>query len=190
MKAKNAVKFFLPVLMALIVPVSGHAAVIENVQFDTTYEAPGVRLGLQGTGLFRYLGFIKAYVGALYHEEGLGPEEILGDSPKRLEVEYFHALKGEDFGKVSDRFMARNVDAETLGRIRPQVDYHNSLYRDVRPGDRYALTYIPGRGTELSLNGDALGIIPGAEFAAALFAMWLGDDPMNADFKRQLLGAR
>ncbi len=190
MQAQNAVKFLLTVWMALVVPVGGQAAVIENVRFDSAYEAQGVRLELQGTGLFRYMKFIKAYVGALYHEEGLGPEDILADRPKRLEVEYFHALKGEDFGKVTERFMARNVDAETLDRIRPQVDYHNSLYRDVRPGDRYALTYIPGRGTELSLNGDALGIIAGAEFAAALFAMWLGDDPMDADFKRQLLGAR
>ncbi|MBI5551633.1 MAG: chalcone isomerase family protein [Desulfobacterales bacterium] len=191
MKINNTMRFLLPAMvMALLVPVVAQGTVIENVQFDTAYEAPGVRLALQGTGLFRYMKFIKAYVGALYHEEGLGPEDILGDRPKRLEVEYFHALKGEDFGKVTDRFMARNVDAETLGRIRPQVEYHNSLYRDVRPGDRYALTYIPGRGTELSLNGDALGVIPGAEFAAALFSMWLGDDPMNADFKQQLLGAK
>jgi hypothetical protein len=177
-------------VLALLVPAGAKGAVIENVQFDKAYEGPGVQLALQGTGLFRYMGFIKAYVGALYHEEGLGPEDILEDRAKRLEVEYFYALKGSDFGKVTDRFLARNVDVETLSRIRPQVVYHNSLYRDVRPGDRYALTYIPGRGTELSLNGDALGVIPGAEFAAALFAMWLGADPMNADFKRQLLGAR
>jgi hypothetical protein len=191
MRIKNTMKFLLPAMvLALLVPVVAQGKVIENVQFDTAYEASGVRLALQGIGLFRYMKFIKAYVGALYHEEGLGPDDILGDRPKRLEIEYFHALKGEDFGKVTDRFMARNVDAETLGRIRPQVEYHNSLYRDVRPGDRYALTYIPGRGTELSLNGDALGVIPGAEFAAALFAMWLGADPMNEDFKRQLLGSR
>ncbi|MBI5896936.1 MAG: chalcone isomerase family protein [Desulfobacterales bacterium] len=191
MKTNTAMRFLLPALvLALLVPVVAQGTVIENVQFDKSYEGPGVQLALQGTGVFRYMGFIKAYVGALYYEEGLGPEAVLGDRPKRLEVEYFYALKGSDFGKVTERFMARNVDAEALRRIRPQVAYHNSLYRDARPGDRYALTYIPGRGTELSLNGDALGVIAGAEFAAALFAMWLGDEPMNADFKQQLLGAK
>ncbi|MDA8138151.1 MAG: chalcone isomerase family protein [Desulfobacteraceae bacterium] len=70
------------------------------------------------------------------------------------------------------------------------MEYHNSLYRDVKPGDRYALTYILGKGTQLSLNGTPLGLIPGAEFASALFAMWLGHNPMNEAFKEQLLGAR
>jgi hypothetical protein len=188
MNTKNIKQTAMVVLLALLFPTVGLAAVIENVRFATHYEAPGGRLALQGTGLFRYLGFIKAYVGALYYEEGLAPEQILADRPKRLEVAYFHALKGEDFGKVTDRFLADNVDGETLSRIRPQVAYHNSLYHDVRPGDRYALTYIPGRGTELALNGQVLGVIPGAEFAAALFAMWLGEAPMSEDFKRQLLG--
>ncbi len=190
MKVGNAKGIIIIVLSTLLVPTPGPAAVIENVRFETAYEAPGVRLPLQGTGVFRYLGFIKAYAGALYHEAGLSAGQILADRAKRLEVEYFYALKGEDFGKVTDRFLAENVDGATLARIRPQVDYHNSLYRDVRPGDRYALTYLPGRGTELALNGEALGVIPGAEFAAALFAMWLGDAPMNEDFKRQLLGGR
>lgn len=189
MKAGNPKKIMLIVLSAVLVAASPvPAAVIENVRFETAYEGHGVRLPLQGTGLFRYLGFIKAYVGALYYEGGLSTEDILTDRPKRLEVEYFYALKGEDFGKVTDRFLADNADAATLARIRPQVDFHNALYRDVQPGDRYALTYVPGRGTELALNGEVLGVIPGAEFAAVLFAMWLGDAPMNEDFKRQLLG--
>lgn len=49
------------------------------------------------------------------------------------------------------------------------------------------MTYVPGKGTELTLNGDPLGTIEGADFAAALYAMWLGDKPMNQSFKRQLL---
>ena len=60
-------------------------------------------------------------------------------------------------------------------------------YRDVQPGDRYSLTYIPGRGTELALNGQPIGMIKGADFAAVIYAMWLGDKPMNKSFKRQLM---
>lgn len=68
-----------------------------------------------------------------------------------------------------------------------RIDKHNALYRDVQPKDRYSLTYLPGKGTELALNGEPLGTIEGADFARALYAMWLGDKPMNASFKRQLL---
>jgi hypothetical protein len=165
-------------------------AEIEGVHFENTYETDGIQMKIQGTGLLRYLGFIKAYVGALYLEEGSSIEDVLSDKPKRLEVEYFHAIKGEDFGISTNKVIAKNTDALTLEKIRPQIDYHNSLYEDVHPGDRYSLTYIPGKGTELALNGKTKGIIKGADFASALFSMWLGEFPMNEPFKKQLLGLK
>lgn len=161
---------------------------IEGVDFDREYRQGDMVLPLQGTGLFRYMGLFKVYVGAIYHDPGIDEQEILGNRPKRLEVSYFHPVKGEDFGKATNKMIARNISRETLARIQPKIEYHNSLYRDVQPGDRYALTYVPGRGTELALNDKPLGVIEGEEFAAALFAMWLGQDPMNESFKEQLLG--
>jgi len=169
---------------------NANGAEIEGVHFENTYETQGIRMKIQGTGLLRYLGFIKAYVGALYLEEGSLVTDVLSDKPKRLEVEYFHVLKGEDFGVSTNKVIAKNTDAQTLEKIRPQIDYHNSLYEDVQPGDRYALTYIPGRGTELTLNGKTKGIIKGADFASALFSMWLGEFPMNEPFKKQLMGLK
>ena len=66
----------------------------------------------------------------------------------------------------------------------------NAFYEDVKPGDRYALTYLPGLGTELALNGKRLGVIEGADFGAALFSIWFGDQPFDAALKGQLLGAK
>ena len=167
-----------------------NGAEIEGVHFNNTYATDGVRMKIQGIGLLRYLGIVKAYVGALYLEEGSSKEDILSDKPKRLEVEYFHAIKGEDFGITTNKMIAKNTDAQTLQKIRSQIDYHNSLYEDVQPGDRYSLTYIPGKGTELTLNGETKGIIEGPDFASALFSMWLGEFPMNESFKKQLLGLK
>jgi hypothetical protein len=168
---------------------SVQGAEIEGVTFDDSVVTNDTLLTLRGTGLFRYLGFIKAYVGALYVADGTPTEEVLADAAKRLEVEYFHAIEGEDFGPATDKVIARNVDAQTLATLRPRIDQHNALYEDVQPGDRYSLTYIPGRGTELALNGEPKGLIEGADFAAAIYAMWLGQQPMNESFKKQLLGA-
>ncbi len=179
------------IVITLVSPKANvNGAEIEGIHFENSYEAKGIRLKIQGTGLLRYLGFIKAYVGALYLEEGSSAEDVLSDKPKRLEVEYFHAIKGEDFGMTTNEVIEKNTDAQTLQRIRPQIDYHNSLYVDVQPGDRYSLTYIPGRGTELALNGKTRGTIKGADFASALFSMWLGEFPMNKPFKKQLLGLK
>jgi hypothetical protein len=148
-----------------------NGAVIEGVHFENSYEAKGIRLKIQSTGLLRYLGVIKVYVGALYLEEGRSIEDVLSDKPKCLEVEYFHAIKGEDFGITTNKVIAKNTDEQTLKEIQPQIDYHNSLYEDVQPGDHYSLTYIPGRGTELALNGKIKGIIKGPDFASALFSI-------------------
>ena len=63
----------------------------------------------------------------------------------------------------------------------------DALYEDVEPGDRYALTYAPGVGTELALNGRRLGVLEGADFSAALFSIWIGDEPLDESLRDQLL---
>ena len=63
----------------------------------------------------------------------------------------------------------------------------NGLYQDVEPGDRYALTYIPGVGTELSLNGEPQGLVEGREFSAALFGIWIGGTAMDEVLREELL---
>jgi hypothetical protein len=166
---------------------SGFATEVEGTKFTKEYLAEGKNLRLTGAGLFRYWGF-KAYTGALYLEEGASVEAVLSDTAKRIELEYFRAIKGKDFGPATDKSIAKNVDARTYERLRPQIDYHNSLYEDVQPGDRYSLTYIPGKGTELALNGKTIGVIEGAEFAQAVFSIWLGTRPINNSFKKQILG--
>lgn len=185
--------FFTTIIATVVwvITASGvKGAEIEGIHFENSYQKNDIRLRIQGAGLFRYLGVIRAYVGALYLEEGTPIEDVLSDKPKRLEVEYFLALKAKDFGITTNKMIAKNTDPQTLQKIRPQIEYHNSLYEDVQPGDRYSLTYIPERGTELALNGKTKGIIRGADFASALFSMWLGGFPMNEPFKKQLLGLK
>ena len=164
-----------------------NAAEIEDIRFNDTYVADNANLRLTGVGLLRYWGF-KAYVGAFYLEEGVSDDNFMSDTAKRIELEYFRSIKGKDFGPATNKSIAKNVDAKTFDRLRPQIEFHNSLYQDVQPGDRYSLTYVPGKGTELALNGQPKGIIEGAEFAAAVFSIWLGPKPMNETFKKQLLG--
>lgn len=175
-------------VMALIVVSPACAIEVENVVFDKKVMIGQQALEIKGAGVLRYLRFIKAYAGALYTQPGLSPESILSDTPKRLEIEYFHALKGKDFGPATYKGLSKNLDAVAIERLRPRIDYHNSLYVDVQPGDRYALTYIPGIGTELSLNGRTVGVIEGADFAAAIFSLWLGKNPYDTQFKNALLG--
>ncbi len=187
MNTKKIYVALLAIAFFLMVP-QVYSAEIEGVGFQENVVVEGKNLSLRGTGLFRYLVVIKAYVGALYVEEGAPTDAVLEDTAKRLEIEYFHAIKGEDFGPATNKVIVKNTDPETLERLWPRIEYHNSLYVDVQPGDRYSLTYVPGKGTVLALNGEPRGVIEGADFASAIYAMWLGQNPMNKSFREQLLG--
>ena len=161
-----------------------------RISFQETYETDEVKLKIRGAGLFRYMVIIKAYVGGLYLPESVSSEAVLSEVPKRLEVEYFQHIKGKDFGPTTHKLISKNVDAQTYRQLQKRIDLHASFYENVKPGDRYSLTYIPGRGTELALNGRPKGTVKGSDFAAALFSIWLGPNPMDKTFKTQLLGLK
>ena len=180
-----AITLYLTIMVAGT-PVS--AMMVSGVTFATQKQLQDQALQLRGAGVLRYMVFIKAYAGALYLPEGVPSEMALSDVTKVLEVEYFHALKGKDFGPATIDGVAKNVSKETMAALQDQIAYHNSLYVDIEPGDRYSLSYTPGQGTVLALNGKPLGTIEGADFAAALFSIWLGPNPADADFKAALLG--
>ena len=174
----------------LVVADPAAALTVQGVTFADSIQAGTVTLSLHNAALLRYLKFIKAYVAALYLPEGVKPEEVLNDVPKRLEISYLVSIKGGDFGKGAAPVLERNQTPAELARLRSRVDRINAAYQDVREGDRYALTYLPGRGTELALNGRPLVIIEGADFAAAYFGIWLGREPLDATLKRDLLKGR
>ena len=163
------------------------ATELEGVHFADQYRSGNVTMRLSCVGLLRYKLFIKAYVAALYLGEGAASGDVFADVPKRLELSYFWSISSADFGKAGDAILAQNVDAQTFEVLRPRLDRINALYRDVKPGDRYSLTYVPGVGTELALNGSPLGVIDGADFGAAYFRIWLGDHSIDVRLRDQLL---
>jgi hypothetical protein len=172
---------------------SARAAEIEGVGFVDRLSVGSSELRLHGTGLLRYRVFIKGYVAALYLDESFGgeatPRAVLADVPRRLEIEYFWGIPADKFAKATVEGISRSTDPATFERLRRRIDQINKLYEDVEPGDRYALTYVPGVGTELALNGRRLGVLEGADFSAALFAIWVGDEPLDESLRNQLLAS-
>jgi len=170
---------------------SARAAEIEGVRFLDGLSVGAADLRLHGTGLLRYRVFIKGYVAALYLGESFDgeatPRSVLADVARRLEIEYFWAIPAEKFANATVEGISRGTDPATFASLRSSIDRINELYQDVQPGDRYALTYVPGIGTELALNGRRLGVVEGADFSAALFSIWIGDEPLDVSLRKQLL---
>jgi hypothetical protein len=187
-------------VVALVLAVAGlpapsvRAGELEGVDFVQRLDVETSELRLHGVGLLRYRVFLKGYVAALYlgeaFDEEATPGAVLADVPRRLEFEYFWSIPAGEFAKATTEGLSRTTDAATFERLRGRIDRINRLYEDVEPGDRYALTYLPGVGTELAINGRRLGVIEGADFSAALFAIWVGDEPLDESLRRQLLARR
>ena len=173
-------------LVLLTVPTPARAATIEGVTFVDRIESNGTVLTVSCTALLRWY-LIKAYVAALYLAPGASGETALADVPKRLEINYFWDIAGDDIGPAGEKVLRQNVDDATFEALKPRLQKIGDLYEDVRPGDRYSLTYLPGRGTELALNGQPKGVIEGADFAQAYFQIWLGPSPIDASFRDRLL---
>lgn len=174
------------VVSFVVRPPAVSAAVIEGVKFAPSVQRADLSLQLNCTAMLRWY-LIKAYVAGLYLAPGTSPTRVLDDVPKRLELSYFWKIEGGDFGPAGEKILQQNIDAATLAKLRPQLDQISALYETVQPGDRYALTYVPGIGTELALNGKAKGIIEGADFARAYFSIWLGTKPISASFRDALI---
>ena len=157
--------------------------------FGATVEVEQTLLKRSGVGVLKYLGFIRIYSGALYLPPDADADQALDDIPKRLEVRYLRSFKAEDIGAAAIAGMRRNTDPETFRELEPRIAHHNGLYEDLSSGDRVSLTYLPSVGTQVAINGRLKGTVGGADFARALFSLWLGDKPFDSDFKQSLLGA-
>lgn len=175
------------IALTLLLALPATAREIEGVEFSDRLQPQGEVLELHGLGLLRYRWVFKGYVAALYLPPGTAAERALEDVAKRLELEYFWSIAGPDFGDAAEQLLAKSLSARELDALRERLTRLHAAYQDVKPGDRYALDYLPGKGTTLSKNGDALATIPGADFAKAYFGIWLGKQPLDESLKQQLL---
>ncbi|BCA79300.1 chalcone isomerase family protein [Desulfuromonas sp. AOP6] len=175
-------------LAMILFTSAGHAAEIHGVQFPDQVHVNGRVLTIKGTAILKWAGLFSVYVGAFYLPAEVPADRWRDDVAKKLELSYFREIEGEDFGKASDKLLRENHSEKDYQILESRLNLLYRLFQDVRAGDRYGLAYSPGGGTELRLNGQILGTIPGADFAVAYFGIWLGDNPISEDFRDNLLG--
>jgi hypothetical protein len=113
-------------------------------------------------------------------------DQVLQDVPKCLEYYFFVDMKASDFQDTGFQLMAQNVGEEKARSLIPELEKFNSLYRDVKAGQRYVFTYVPGQGLEMTLDGEVLGKVAGEEFASAYMSIWLGPKPVSRGLQEGL----
>ncbi len=170
--------------LAVANPAEEHGAT-----FERAIELAGAPLQLTGTGVARYRIVFTVYAAGLYLPAQTRADAVLdGDTPRVLEIEYFHDISAEDIIRAANTKLDKQIPADARARLQPLIDEFHSLYGRVSDGDRYRMAYVPGTGTTLSFNGEPVGTIAGAEFAAAYFGIWLdAEDPLSRNLRADLL---
>lgn len=175
-------------LLMAAVAVGAETVRIKGAAFAAQVPVAEQVLQRRGAGLLRYLGMVPVYAAAFYIEPEAGADAPLADVPKRLEVQYLVSAEARRFNEAGERHLADTLKDEDLASLRPRLAMIASWYPDPKPGDRCALTYVPGVGTELTFNGRVLGVVPGEDFQRAYFSIWLGRPAASDALRDALLG--
>lgn len=175
-----------PTLLLLLLVLAAPGVERAGVSFPDQATAGGIALPLRGTAVMRWKRLITVHASACWLPAGQA--DPLADIPKAFELHYFHDLSAADFRTATEESLQRSTSPEALTALRPRIDRFNALYQDIAAGQRYRLTYLPGRGTELAKDGAPLGVIEGADFARAIFGIWLGPQAIDPGFRDRVLG--
>ena len=161
----------LSVLLLCLAGLPARAAVsVGDVLFERQWGTGNTELTLAGVGEFNWL-FFQVAVGALYLPAGVSYAQWTPAASKRLELAYLHKVSADDFVASATEGLRDNLSEQQWDALQSRIDTLHRAYRSVAPGDRYALTFVPGLGTELALNGESLVRIPGDDFAEAYFTI-------------------
>jgi hypothetical protein len=174
-----------------LVAVAAAAMELAGVTLPDTTTVNGSTLTLNGMGVrTKTMLKVKVYVAGLYlttpsHDAAA---IIAADEPKQVVMHFLY--KKVEKGKLTEAWREgfANNSAAVLPALKARLDEFCALWPDMASGERAVISYIPGTGTKLELNGKEAGLIPGKDFADAMFAVWLGTKPADAGLKEGVLG--
>ncbi len=185
---KRLKRTWMVAFLFLMLASCAEAAVIKGVSFAGQLQVAQTELRLTGVAALKWALLFDVYAGAFYLPEGYAAASWTDDIPKRLELAYFRNFTAEDFSMSSDKLLRDNLPANQYQALAERLQHFYRLFRDIKPGDRYSLTYRSDIGTELRFNDELLGVAPGADFAVAYLGIWLGKQPLDKRFRDRLLG--
>jgi hypothetical protein len=180
-------KFWLVVVMFVAMTGFAQAVEIKGVRFSDTLVVEQAELKLNGVAVLKWAMLFDVYAGALYLPAGVRGKAWSNDVAKRLELSYFREIEAKGFAEASDKILQDNLSPAEYQTLAKRLRAFYGFFQDVKPGDRYSINYLPEQGTELRLNEQLLGQVPGADFAVAYFGIWLGAEPISKDFRNRLL---
>jgi len=178
-------------LVLLLIAFLAHPAAAgerAGVTMPDSITVDGKTLVLNGMGIRKATIFrVKVYVAGLYLEKtSNSAEEIIrSEQVKRLEMVLLRDVDRDDIVDVWRKGLNKNGD---MAKLKGRFEQFARWMSDLNEKDSLIFLYVPEHGVTVTLKGKVKGTIAGADFASALFAIWLGADPADDGLKSRLLG--
>jgi hypothetical protein len=167
---------------------------------DVTEPRTGVRFpekigetSLLGVGLrTKTILKVKVYAVALY----VADSALAGSLKGKTGPDLYRELMWGDFPKEIHLRLVRDVSASQMQEAirealekadKARTDQFVSYFSDIKTGEEYVLRWATGGALETIAKGVPKPPIADKNFAAAVFGIWLGDEPVQDDIKRDLI---
>ena len=178
-------------LMALcIASLPAFALEVGGVKLDDKASVGGQELVLNGGGVRTKLMF-KVYVGSLYvPAKANSAAAVYAKAPRRVQLNMLRDV-------TADQMIEALVDGIKLGNsaaeaeaMKAQTEQLAAIMKSIgqlKEGNVLMFDFVDD-ATKVSLNGTAKGSIAGDAFNKALMNAWLGENPVQGDLKKAMLG--
>lgn len=148
-------------------------------------------LTLRGAGIRSRFHVLKLYVAALYTARpcATAAEVLDGRQAAAVRLEIVSRLVGADRMAAAVEKGFRQATQANTASLQPRLDKLVAAIRSqpIRRGQVFTFVGQPGTGVTVFRNGTKLVQLEGDDFRRTLFAVWLGNHPVDADLKKALL---
>lgn len=178
-------------LLALcIASLWASAAEVGGVKLDDKASLGGQELVLNGAGIRTKLMF-KVYVGSLYVPvKANTAAAVYAKAPRRVQLNMLRDVTADQMNEALADGIKQSNPAADAAAVKPQADELASIMKSIGPlkeGNVLVFDFVDD-ATKVTLNGAPKGSIPGEAFNKALFNAWIGDNPVQSDLKKAMLG--
>jgi len=179
------------IVAAAMLASAAQAVEVGGVNLADKMSVGGQELALNGAGIRTRVVF-KVYVGSLYlPAKATTLAAVLEKGPRRIQLNLLRNLSADQLVDALIDGIKENSTPAELAAIKVQVDQMVATMKtfgEVKEKDVVTMDFVDG-ATKIGLNGAAKSSIAGEAFNNALTRIWLGEQPVQSDLKKAMLGA-
>ena len=176
----------------LLLASTPFAAEVAGVKLEDKTRVGSSELTLNGAGLRKRLFFQVYAIGLYLPQKSTSPAAILEQAgPKRVAIHMLRDVGADDFSAaLADGIRANHAEAEAKA-LEPRVQQLAAVMAELKEAKKGMSINLDWTGseTQVVVQGKPAGKpIAGADFYKALLRIWLGDQPVQHDLRKALLG--